>query len=181
MKIIYSLLFISAWISVSAQTVHVTLFDLTTNKPISNAKVKSNHDHDLITFSNDTGYFAFNLTHNDTILIVKDYYYPVYVSLNMHNFDSTHIITLRLTPSSNVYKGPNQFNNMNLQSFEYHFIHDQVGEKSQAHITVFQTKDAIKFQNKWDQNSFKFAAVDIFKHPSSNSQHNYILNQPTGK
>ena len=83
----------------SAQTVHVTLYDGTTELPIKYVKIKSLHDHDLITFSNDTGYFAFNLKHNDTILLEKDLYYPVFLSLSLHNFDSTHIIKVQLFPS----------------------------------------------------------------------------------
>jgi len=178
MKFLFTILLSSLSIYLHSQTIHVTLLDLKTNKPVSGAKIKSKHDHDLITFSNDTGYFAFNLKHADTILIVKDYYYPIYMSLSTHNFDSTHIISVRLTPSQTIYKGSNQFNDMNLQSFEYHFVHDKVGDNSQATITIFQTKDAISYQNKWNQDSFKIATVDVFKHPASKSDHHYILSQP---
>ena len=161
----------------SAQTIHVKLTDGTTEKVISGVKVKSAHDHDLITFSNDSGYFAFNVKHNDTILLQKDYYYPVFMSLTSHNFDSTHVIKIQLTPSATIYQGSNQFSKMNLQAFEYTFVHDEVGDNSKAHITLFQTPDALKTQQVWTGKPFRIVTIDAFPHPSKPKNH-YIMAQP---
>jgi len=172
MKTVYiylsTLLFISTF-SLSAQTIHIKLFDCNTNKPISGVKVKSAHDHDLITFSNDSGYFAFNMKHTDTILFQKDYYYPVYMSIALHHFDSTHVINIQLTPSATIYTGSNKFDKANLQMFEYQFTHNDVGEDSQAKVTLFQTNDAIKAQQVQTDKPFKIVSVDVFTHPYKNN------------
>ncbi|MBC7451869.1 MAG: hypothetical protein H7259_10305 [Cytophagales bacterium] len=170
-----SILFILVSFSSFSQIVHVSLIDATTNKPVTGVKIKSYHDHDLITFSNDSGYFAFNLKHSDTILIQKDYYYPVYMTLATHHFDSTHVIRIPLTPSETVYNGSDQFKKMNLQTFEYHFTHD-AQDDSDAKITLFQTKDELTVQKEWTEKSLKFATVDVFKH--TNDKSSYVLSQP---
>jgi len=161
----------------SAQTIHVKLIDGKTEKTISGVKVKSAHDHDLITFSNDSGYFAFNLKHDDTILLQKDYYYPVFMSLVIHNFDSTHVIKIQLTPSETIYQGSNQFSKMNLQTFEYHFTHDEIGADSKAKVTLFQTADALKTQQLWTGKPFRIVTIDAFPH-STKSKNHYIMAQP---
>lgn len=162
----------------SAQTIHVTLYDGTTEKPIKSVKVKSLHDHDLITFSNDSGYFAFNLKHNDTILLEKDLFYPVFLSLSVHNFDSTHIIKVQLFPSAKVYKVPNQYSKMNLQAFEYHFTHDTIGVDSKAKVTVLQTSDAIKAQQVYTGKPLRIITIDAFPNAGNKNKNHYILSQP---
>lgn len=176
MNLLSALLFIGLSITSVAQTVHVVIIDASTHKPVKGVKIKSLHDHDLITFSNDSGYFATNLTHSDTILLEMDFYYPVYMSLSSHRFDSTHVIRLPLTPSAKIYKGSNQFQKMNLQALEYHFTHDQLVD-SEAKIIVFQTKDELNVQKKWNDKSFKFASVDIFTR-NTKDKNAYMLKQP---
>jgi hypothetical protein len=163
---------------VSAQTIHVIIFDGTTELPLKSVKVKSLHDHDLITFSNDSGYFAFNLKHNDTILLEKDLYYPVFLSLKTHKFDSTHIVNVQLFPSPKVYKVPNQYNKMNLQSFEYHFTHDTIGEGSKVNVTVLQTSDAIKAQQIYTGKPLRIITIDAFPNLVDKRKNHYILAQP---
>lgn len=162
----------------SAQTIHVTLYDGTTEQPLKSVKVKSLHDHDLITFSNDTGYFAFNLKHNDTILLEKNLYYPVFLSLSTHNFDSTHIIKVQLFPSPNVYKVPNQYSKMNLQTFEYHFTHDTIGVDSKAKVTVLQTDEAVKAQQVYTGKPLRIITIDAFPNAGNKNKNHYILAQP---
>jgi hypothetical protein len=154
-----------------AQTIHVKLIDGQTKKPVSAVKVKSTHDHDFITFSNDSGYFAFKLKHNDTILLEKDYYYPMFIGLVLHNFDSTHVIQITLTASETIYSGLTDFKKMNLQAFEYHFTHDEVGDNSSAKITLFQTNDALAMQKIWTGGGVKIATVDIFTHSNQKSHY----------
>lgn len=170
------LLFFSV-VCLQGQTIHVILIDGTTEKPISAVKIKSAHDHDLITFSNDTGYFAFDLKHDDTILLQKDYYYPVYMRLGLHHFDSTHVIRIQLFPSQTIYKVPNKFSTKNLQAFEYHFTHDEIGNDSKAEITLFQTKDALQAQQVWTGKPLRIVTIDVFPHPLKPNNH-YILSQP---
>lgn len=174
MKTVYiyftALLFSSSF-AISAQTIHIKLLDANTNKPVANVKVKSAHDHDLITFSNDSGYFAFNLKHTDTILFQKDYYYPLYMSMALHNFDSTHTISIKLTPSATIYTSSNTFDKANLQMFEYQFTHNEVGEESNAQVTLFQTNEAIKAQQVQTDKPFKIVSVDVFTHPKNKSQY----------
>ena len=173
MKTLYiSLTFLLASLTLSAQTVHVKLVDCSTLKPVSGVKIKSAHDHDLITFSNDSGYFAFKLKHTDTILFQKDYYYPVYMSMALHNFDSTHIIQIQLTPSTTIYTGSNKFEKSNLQMFEYEFTHTESGDNSNAKITLFQTHDAVQAQQMQTEKPFKFVTVDVFTHlPKAKNQY----------
>lgn len=175
----YCILFFITTCFASAQTIHVTIYDGTTERPIKSVKVKSIHDHDLITFSNDSGYFAFNLKHNDTILLEKDLYYPVFLSLKTHNFDSTHIVKVQLFPSPKVYKVPNQYSKMNLQSFEYHFTHDTIGEGSKVNITVLQTSEAITAQKVYTGKPLRIITIDAFPNIGEDKRKNhYILNQP---
>ena len=96
MKYIY-ILFVSILFSthLRAQNIHMNVMDATTGKPIAGAKIKSIHTRDFITFTNDSGYFTFDLVHNDTILIEKEMYYPIFVRLYTHNFDSTHSLNVR--------------------------------------------------------------------------------------
>lgn len=162
----------------SAQTIHVTIYDGTTELPLKSVKVKSLHDHDLITFSNDSGYFSFNLKHNDTILLEKDYFYPVFMSLTTHNFDSTHIIKLQLFPSAKVYRVPTQYSKMNLQSFEYHFAHDTIGEGSKVNVTLLQTGDALKAQQVYTGKPLKIISIDAFPSLENKNKNHYILSQP---
>lgn len=162
----------------SAQTIHVKIYDGTTELPVKSAKIKSLHDHDLITFSNDSGYFSFNLKHNDTILLEKDLYYPVFLSLALHNFDSTHVIKLQLFPSPKIYKVPNQYSKMNLQAFEYHFTHDTIGVDSKAKITVLQTGDAVKAQQVYTGKPLKIISIDAFPNAGAKHKNHYILAQP---
>lgn len=154
-----------------AQTIHVKLIDGQTQKPVTAVKVKSTHDHDFITFSNDSGYFAIKLKHSDTILLEKDYYYPMFIGLALHNFDSTHVIQITLTASETIYSGLTEFKKMNLQAFEYHFTHDEVGDKSAAKITLFQTNEALTTQKIWTGGGVKIATVDIFS--NSNQKNHY--------
>ena len=163
---------------VFAQTIHVTIYDGTTEVPIKSVKVKSVNDHDLITFSNDSGYFAFNLKHNDTILLEKNLYYPVFLCLKTHKFDSTHIIKVQLFPSPKVYKVPNQYSKMNLQSFEYHFTHDTIGEGSKVNVTVLQTGDAVKAQQIYTGKPLRIITIDAFPNPGDKHKNHYILAQP---
>ncbi|WP_018344062.1 hypothetical protein [Cytophaga aurantiaca] len=178
MKFLYFFLSLFITSLASAQTIHVKIYDGTTEQPIKSVKVKSLHDHDLITFSNDSGYFAFNLKHNDTILLEKDYYYPVFMSLTTHNFDSTHVIKLQLFPSAKVYKVPTQYSKMNLQSFEYHFTHDEIGTDSKAKITVMQTGDAVKAQQVYTGKPLKIISIDAFPNTGAKHKNHYILAQP---
>lgn len=177
MKFIYFCIALFITCIASAQTIHVKLYDGTTDLPVKSVKIKSLHDHDLITFSNDSGYFAFNLKHNDTILIEKDYYYPVFMSLALHNFDSTHVIKLQLFPSPKVYKVPTQYSKMNLQTFEYHFTHDEIGDDSKAKVTILQTGDAVKAQQVYTGKPLKIISVDVFQSSGKQNNH-YILEQP---
>jgi len=180
MKTVYinfiAFLFISSF-SLSAQTIHIKLLDGATYKPISGVKVKSAHDHDLITFSNDSGYFAFNLKHTDTILFQKDYYYPVYMSLEVHNFDSTHVILISLTPSPAINNENTKFEKENLQMFEYQFTHNDYGEDSKANITLFQTKDALKAQKIQTDAPFRIVSIDVFTHNKKKSKYSQILSK----
>ncbi|WP_299249562.1 hypothetical protein [uncultured Cytophaga sp.] len=87
MKRIY-LLFLSLFCSyiLYAQNIHINITDATTGNAIKGAKIKSLHEHDFITFSNDSGYFSFDLKHNDTILIQKDMFYPIFIRLSTNKF-----------------------------------------------------------------------------------------------
>jgi hypothetical protein len=160
-----------------AQNIHVNVTDATTGKVIKGAKIKSLYEHDLITFSNDSGYFSFDLTHNDTILIEKDMYYPIFVKLSLHNFDSTHIVTLRLFPSPKKYPITNQYSKMNLQTFDYQFVHDEIGEESKANITILQPKEAVNAQAVWTGTPFKIISIDPFPKLNKGKTH-YIMSQP---
>ncbi len=178
MKFIYFCILSLITCFASAQTIHVTIYDGTTDLPLKSVKVKSLHDHDLITFSNDSGYFAFNLKHNDTILLEKDLYYPVFLSLKVHKLDSTHIIKIQLFPSAKVYKVPNQYSKMNLQSFEYHFTHDTIGEGSKVNVTVLQTGDAVKAQQIYTGKPLRIITIDAFPNVGEKPKNHYILEQP---
>jgi hypothetical protein len=171
MKVI--LLFLLSFTSflIQAQEIHIKVVNMQDSSKIKGVKVKSHHDHDLITFSNDTGYFKFNVRHSDTILLEKDYYYPIYFTIKAHQFDSVHVITFYMLPSLSIMK-PVQLNNNNhnLLSFEYTFVHNDVGQ-SPANITVYHVPESILKQEEiYKGKPFRFATIDI-DHPNSKSQY----------
>lgn len=170
MKNLLLILFSISSFLIQAQEIHIKVVNMKDSSAIKGVKVKSHHDHDLITFSNDTGYFKFNVRHSDTILLEKDYYYPVYFTIKTHQFDSIHVITFYMLPSLSVVKPTPFKGNHNLQSFEYTFVHDKVGQ-APANITVYHAPEAILEQEKiYKGKPFRFASIDI-DHPNSKSQY----------
>src|SRR5690242_7438240 len=99
MKHFISIVLLLVTFNVMAQKEHFRVVDAATNKPVYGVKIKSFSTHDLVTFSNDSGYFNITVRENDTLSISKDYYHTMYVTINMKNFDSLHTIVLYLAPS----------------------------------------------------------------------------------
>ncbi|MFN8415087.1 MAG: hypothetical protein U0U66_02030 [Cytophagaceae bacterium] len=171
MKVVLIFLFSVTSFLIQAQEIHIKVINMQDSTAIKGVKVKSHHDHDLITFSNDSGYFKFNVRHSDTILLQKDYYYPVFFTIKAHQFDSIHVITFYMLPSLTIVT-PAQLrsNNHNLQSFEYTFVHNDIGQ-SPTNITVYHMPEAVvKQQEVYKGKPFRFATIDL-DHPNSKSQY----------
>ena len=60
------------------------------------------------------------------------------------------------------------------QTFEYHFIHDTLGDDSRLDITTLEPKEAMQTREVWKGKSFRFSHIDITG-KSEKSVDNYNL------
>jgi hypothetical protein len=145
-----------------AQTMHLKVLNSFDSSAIKGVLVKSHHTHDVLTFSDSSGNFKFHVTETDTILLEKNYYYPMYISLSSHDLDSTHTLIVYLTPSPTIVKAK-PMNQMKLDNKNYTFI-DQNDVTKDTHITIYQPNKAFE-ANTGNPNfkEFRFTQIQIHK------------------
>lgn len=143
MKTLLSIAFLFITLNTLAQKEHFRIVDAATQKPIYGVMIKSFSSHDVVTFSNDSGYFNINVKATDTISISKDYYHTMYVTIDIKNFDSLHVITLFLAPSKQKTNAVLSGNLGGLQYFEYQFAHNDPAQNSTIGLKVYEPSEAI--------------------------------------
>lgn len=163
MKINFSILFFACIVTLSnAQNMHLKVLNSFDSSAIKGVLIKSHHTHDVLAFSDSLGKFQFHVTETDTILIEKNYYYPMYVSLSTHTLDSTHTMVLYLTPSPNIIK-VKPMAQMKLENKNYTFVNSD-GNTADTHITIYQPSKAYE-ANTGNPNfkEFRFTQIQIHK------------------
>jgi len=162
-----------------AQKEHFRILDAATNKPIYGVKIKSFLTHDLVTFSNDSGYFDIKIKANDTISISKDYYHTMYVTINMKNFDSTHTLILLMAPSKSQNNQVLSGNLGGLQYFEYEFAHTNPNQDSNIGLKVYEPNEAVdvRMDLAESRQDFRFGNINVDHinlHPKHDHPNQYL-------
>jgi hypothetical protein len=163
MKINISILFFICIATLcNAQNMHIKVLNSFDSSAIKGVLVKSHHTHDVLAFSDSLGKFKFHVTETDTILLEKNYYYPMYVSLSTHTLDSNQILVLYLTPSPNIIK-TKPMSQMKLDDKNYTFINGDKNIKD-THVTIYQPSKAFE-ANTGNPNfkEFRFTQIQIHK------------------
>ncbi len=124
-----------------AQKVTFKLINTSTLQAIEGASLKSYLDSNLHLKSDAYGHITIQLKENDTLTISKEYYHPLYLFVKVKNFDSTHVISINMLPSKDIHETV-KGNFTSLSDFDYHFVHDQLGNESHLKITGFEHKTA---------------------------------------
>ena len=146
------------------QKISFKVIDISTGLPIWKVKVASTPEQRFITYSDGSGKFAHFIAHDDTIQLTKDQYHPLYLKISSSNFDSTHAVVIGLVPLDKK-KGKLSGEYQDLKTFEYHFVYDTLGEKSNLKVHLLENVHAFDYRRKNDQ-SFRFGTVDIDSPPS---------------
>jgi hypothetical protein len=179
MKYIISVFILLIAFNAMAQKEHFQIVDASTNKPIYGVKIKSFLTRDLVTFSNDSGYFNITIKANDTLSISKDYYHTMYVTVNMKNFDSLHTLILILAPSKQKSNQVLTSNLGGLQYFEYQFSHTDPKQDSNIGLRVYEPKEAVdvRMDLATGHNDFRFGNINV-DHinliPHHNQENQYV-------
>jgi hypothetical protein len=129
-----------------AQKITFKLINAATLQPIEGASLKSFLDSSLHLKSDVFGHFTVQLKENDTLTISKEYYHPLYLFVKAKNFDSTHVVSINMLPSKEIHE-PIKSNFKSLSDFDYHFVHDKVGDDSHLKIVGFEHKTAADVRN----------------------------------
>ena len=146
-----------------AQQIHFRIVNIKTGLPEPMVKVTSLPEHRFITFSNDKGQFSQFIAKDDTIELSKDGFHHLMLKITAINFDSTQAVQVGLVPLA-AKKGMNPAYK-NLESFEYHFVHDTLGDNSAMKINVLENVQAVKQRSRSRDQSFIIGAVDLDSPP----------------
>jgi hypothetical protein len=128
-------------IAVQAQKVTLKLVNASSLQPIEGVTLKSYLDKKLSLTSDKNGLVTLNLKENDTLTFSKAYFHPLYVFVKVKNFDSTHVIAINMLPSKEVHE-PLKGNFSSLTDFDYHFVHDKLGNDSHVNVTGYEHQSA---------------------------------------
>ncbi len=129
-----------------SQKVTFKLINASNQQPIQGASMRSFLDTSLYLKSDAFGHFTCQLRENDTLTFSKDYCHPIYLFVKAKNFDSTHVISINMLPSKEIHQ-PIKSNFKSLSYFNYHFVHDTIGDNSHLKITGFENKTAADVRN----------------------------------
>lgn len=142
---------------VSGQILQFSLIDATSNNAIEGVEVFSHEAHDKISFTNKYGLVLFDTDHTDTLIFFKKDYQPLYIHLHHTNFDTSHTVVLRMTPSKGflTHKVPSRFDKY--QSSQHHFAHDSLSNSS---IKVTQYHPLAPLPNSNDK-SFHLVEIGL--------------------
>jgi hypothetical protein len=138
---IFCSIFLLANVIGFAQKVTLKLVNASSLQAIEGASLKSFLDTSFHATSDKYGHITVQLKENDTLIISKNYYHPLYLFIKVKNFDSTHVISINMVPSKDIHE-PIKGNFQTLTDFDYHFIHDQIGDESHVKVTGYEHQTA---------------------------------------
>ena len=125
----------------TAQKVTLKFVNAASLQAIEGASLKSYLDKNTHISSDKYGHITITLKENDTLTITKEYYHPLYLFVKVKNFDTTHVISVNMLPSTEIHE-PIKGNFSSLTDFEYHFVHDKVGNDSHLKVQGFEHQSA---------------------------------------
>lgn len=152
-----------------AQKINFKVLNVSTGLPEARVKVSSLPEHLFITYSNDKGEFSTFILQDDTLELSHENFHPLILQIKVSNFDSSHTVVVGIVPNSKDGK-PFEGSHGNLQNFEYHFVHDTLGENSHMKINMLENVHAVRQRTNPDDKSFKVGAVNIDKQPSGDGK-----------
>ncbi len=125
----------------NAQKVTLKLVNAASLQPIEGASLKSYLNKNLHLTSDKFGHITLLLAENDTLTFSKEYFHPLYLFVKTKNFDSTHVVAINMLPSKEIHE-PIKGNFSSLADFDYHFVHDQLGNDSHLKVKGFEHQSA---------------------------------------
>ncbi len=154
----FILLFVLFSAVAHAQMLHFKVVNINTFSAIKDVSVSSSIMK-AETFKTDAdGNVYVNYIPGDTIKFDKALFHPFVMNIIQKDYDFKHVIEIVLIPTSS--KAPAQKLDK-LASFEYHFVHDTLGENSDMKISVFENIDVSNQRQELYRKHFRFAHVDI--------------------
>jgi hypothetical protein len=154
-----SLVFLITLLSFSlfSQSIHFKVIEIEKMKPLPGVKITSSLVPKEVFKTDGKGQAFINHLIGDTIVFNKEFYYPVSICIKQKDYDFNHVAEVIMVPSTKRHV-PSY---LELQSFEYHFVHDTLGEDSRLDITTLEPKDAMLTREVWKGKSFRFSHIDI--------------------
>lgn len=113
-----------------AQVLQFSLVDVSNDKSIEGVEVFSHEAHDKISYTDKFGLVLFDTDHTDTLIFFKKNYQPLYIQVHHTNFDTSHTVVLKMTPTRGLsnHKVPTKFDKYNASHHE--FAHDSLSNSS---------------------------------------------------
>ncbi len=139
--LIFCSIFLLSTVIGFAQKVTLKLVNASSLQAIEGASLKSFLDAGFHGTSDKYGHITVQLKENDTLTISKNYYHPLYLYIKAKNFDSTHVISINMVPSKDIHE-PVKGDFHTLSDFDYHFVHDKIGDDSHLKVIGYEHQDA---------------------------------------
>jgi hypothetical protein len=161
--VVLSILFLLFSLATQAQKVTLKLVNAASLQPIEGVTMKSYFEDDMRYATDKYGHITIHLKENDTLTFTKEYFHPLYVFVKVKNFDSTHVVAINMLPSKEIHQ-PVKANFSSLADFDYHFVHDKLGNESHLRVQGFEHSNAAQVRedlmhSKKDPNGFHITPV----------------------
>lgn len=150
--------------TIEAQTLRFKVIHSDNFQGIAHVEIKSSFDR--IFYTDSSGHFEIQYKDHDTLTLSKEHYHTIFYLIEAKNFDPAHTITLSMTAAPKDEK-VNTNDIKSLQSFEYHFIHDQDPSTNYLKIHVMEHTPGANVRKKNPQ-EFKIGSVPLNHHSSIN-------------
>ncbi|MDB5271648.1 MAG: hypothetical protein JWO58_15 [Chitinophagaceae bacterium] len=145
-------------VSLHAQKLNFRVIRSDAWKAVDHVQIKSSYHGTL--YSDANGNFELSYKDHDTLRLSKELFHTILYIIEAKNFDTTHTISLTMTPLSQeeIQNGPAS-DISNLQKFDYHFVHDNTSD-SYLKIHAMESLPANKTRVGY-QKEFKIGTVPL--------------------
>lgn len=140
-----------------AQTLQFSLIDANNGNSLEGVEVFSHEEHEKISYTDKFGLVLFDTDLTDTLVFFKKNYQPLYIQVHHTNFDTSHTVVLKMTPSKGLsnHKVPTKFDKYNTSHHE--FAHDSLSNSS---IRVTQYHPLTPISN-YNDKSFHLVEIGL--------------------
>jgi hypothetical protein len=175
MKFIATLITVTVLLSASvfsqAQSTTFMLVEVPSGKPLEGVDAYFHNSHNNVGVTDKKGMVKFAVDHSDTLTFFKKGYLPLYIQVKQNNFDTTHVVVLKLNAGSQLSKHKaGQFSKLN--KAQYTFIHDSLSN-SQIEVTHFEQPEISAMPNAADR-SFHIVQINLDQSRSAKHRTAYI-------